>query len=245
MYITGTGTIVNVIAVTIGCAIGLFFKKFITEGLQKALMSALSLATFSVGIVGVVTSSVSISDSSLSGSYTLLMILSLIIGTAIGTFINIEHKLDLFGEFCQRKLAGGSENSTFAQGFVSASLVFCVGSMAIVGSLNDGIAHDPTILFAKSALDCIIAIVFTSTLGIGTLLSVVTLIVYQGSITLLASLISPYLTNEVVSQMSFIGNVLIMGIGLNFVYEPKFKVGNMLPSVFVPFVYFIVKSMFV
>lgn len=244
MYITGIGTVVNVITVALGCTVGLIFKRFITEKLQTSLTSALALATLTVGICGVITGGVTLADGALSGRFTLLMIISIVAGTAIGTAIDIERRLESFGNFCQRKLAGGDGGSTFAQGFVSASLVFCVGSMSIVGALNDGISHDPSILFAKSALDGIMAVVFASTLGIGTLLSIVTVIVYQGAITLLSSLIAPYLTAEVVAQMSFIGNVLIMGIGFNFVYKPKFKVGNMLPAVFVPFVFYIIRAAF-
>lgn len=243
MYITGIGTIVNVAAVALGCTVGLLFKKLVTEKMQTALTSALSLATFSVGLTGVISNGVRLADGLLSSQYILLMIVSMVIGTAIGTAIDIEKRLDSFGEFCQKKLSRGS-SSTFAQGFVTASLVFCVGSMSIMGALNDGIKNDPNILFAKSALDGIISIVFASTLGAGTLLSIATLIVYQGSITLCASLVAPYLTEEVVMQMSFIGNILIMGIGLNFVYKPKFKVGNMLPSLFVPFVLYIIRSIF-
>lgn len=244
MYITGIGTIVNVITVTIGCFLGLFFKKLISEKIRDGLTSALALATFSIGVLGVVANGTALEDGALSTKYILLMIISVVIGTAIGTVIDIEGKLDRFGIFCQKKLVGKNSDSTFAQGFVTASLVFCVGSMSIMGALDDGISHNPDILFAKSALDGIMSIVFASTLGIGTLLSVVTLIVYQGAITLCAALVAPYLTAEVVSQMSLIGNLLIMGIGLNFVYKPKFKVGNMLPAIFVPFVYYIIRAVF-
>ena len=244
MYITGIGTIVNVITVAAGCFLGLFFKKLISEKIKDGLISALSLATFAIGILGVVSNGIALSEDGLSSQHILLMIISIVIGTAIGTIIDIEDKLDRFGAFCQKKLAGKDENSTFAEGFVTASLVFCVGSMAVMGALDDGIRHNPDILFAKSALDGIISIVFASTLGIGTMLSIVTLIVYQGAITLCAALIAPYLTAEVVTQMSLIGNLLIMGIGLNFVYKPKFKVGNMLPAIFVPFVYYIIRSIF-
>ncbi len=242
MYITGIGTIVNVVAVTAGCFLGLFCKKLINDKLREGVMSALGLAVFTIGISGVVTNSITISENALSSQHTLFMILSMAIGTLIGTLIDIEKRLDNLGEFFQKKLTKNQSGSTFAEAFVSASLLFCVGSMAIVGSLNDGISHDPNILYAKSILDGIMAIVFASTLGIGTLLSCLSLIVYQGGITLCASLIAPYLTQTVISQMSFIGNILIMAIGFNFVYKPKFKVGNMLPAVFIPLIYYILTS---
>ncbi len=244
MYITGIGTIVNVIAVIFGSLVGLFAKKLINDRLREGVMSALGLAVFTIGLSGVVTNSIFVSGNALSSEFTLLMILSVAIGTLIGTLIDIEKRLDDLGAFFQAKFTKNDENSTFAQGFVSASLLFCVGSMAIVGSLNDGISHDPNILYAKSILDGIMAVVFASTLGIGTMMSAVSLIVYQGGITLCASLVAPYLTDTVIAQMGFIGNILIMAIGLNFVYKPKFKVGNMLPAVFIPFIYYILKMIF-
>lgn len=244
MYITGIGTIVNVLAVAAGSFLGLFCKKLISDKLREGVMSALGLAVFTIGISGIVTNSIFTSGEKLSSEFTLIMILSLAIGTFIGTLIDIEQRLEDLGQFFQKKLVKNQSGSTFAQGFVSASLLFCVGSMAIVGSLNDGISHDPNILFAKSILDGIMAIVFASTLGIGTMLSCLSLTVYQGAITLCASLVAPFLTDTVIAQMGFVGNVLIMAIGLNFVYKPKFKVGNMLPSVFIPFIYYILTTVF-
>lgn len=247
MYIVGIGTIVNVAAVLLGSIVGLLFKKLINDKLREGVMSALGLAVFTIGLTGIITNSVFIKDvtkGTLTGEFTLLMILAIAIGTLLGTLIDIEQRLEDIGNFLQRKLTKEGSNSTFSQGFVSASLLFCVGSMAIVGSLNDGISHDPNILFAKSILDGIMAVVFASTLGVGTMMSGVSLILYQGGLTLCASLIEPYLTDAVVSQMGFIGNVLIMGIGLNFVYKPKFKVGNMLPAVFIPFIYYLIRAIF-
>lgn len=244
MYITGIGTIVNVVAVFAGCMLGLFCKSLINDRLREGVMSALGLAVFTIGVSGVVTNSIFTEGSTLSSEYTLIMILSLAIGTLFGTLIDIEKRLDDLGMFFQKKFTKNDSNSTFAQGFVSASLLFCVGSMAIVGSLNDGISHDPNILYAKSILDGIMAIVFASTLGIGTAMSCVSLIVYQGGITLCASLVAPLLTDTVIAQMGFVGNILIMAIGLNFVYKPKFKVGNMLPSVFIPVIYYAIKTIF-
>jgi len=244
MYITGIGTIVNIAAVAGGCFVGLFAKKLISEKIKAGIVSGLSLATMAIGLTGVVTNGITIAEGGLSSQFTLLMIISIALGTALGSAIDIEKRLDDFGEFCQRKFTKGSTDSRFAEGFVSASLLFCVGSMAIMGALNDGISHDPNILFAKSILDCIMAMVYASTFGIGTLLSVASLLIYQGGITLCASFVAPFLTDEVIAQMGLIGNLLIMGIGFNFVYTPKYKVGNMLPAIFIPFVYFIIKSLF-
>lgn len=237
----GIGTIVNVILVLAGSAIGLLLKRAIPERLKESMVQALALATMTIGITGIITASSAIKDDgTLTSKYIIMMVICMAAGTFIGELINIERRLDNMGQFFERKFAS-DENSTFAQGFVTASLVFCVGSMAILGSLNDGIMHDPTILITKSLLDMVMSVVFASTLGIGVMFSIFTITLYQGLITLCASLISPFLTAEVVAQMSFIGSILIMGIGFNFLYRPKLKLANMLPAMFLPLVWYIIR----
>lgn len=237
----GTGTIVNIILVIIGSAIGLLMKKAIPERLKTSLVQALALATFSIGMMGVITAACSVDGKLLSSNYTIVMVICMALGTFIGELINIEKRLDGMGEFFQKKLSS-SPDSTFAQGFVSTSLIFCVGSMAILGSIKDGMEGDPTILITKALLDGTVSIVFASTMGLGVMFSAVTVGLYQGLITACASLLAPYLTPEVIAQMSFVGSILIMGIGLNFLYEPKIKLGNMLPAMFLPLIYFILHN---
>lgn len=237
----GTGTIVNIILVIIGSAIGLLMKKAIPERLKTSLVQALALATFSIGMMGVITAACSVEGKLLSSNYTIVMVICMALGTFIGELINIEKRLDGMGEFFQKKLSSSSD-STFAQGFVSTSLIFCVGSMAILGSIKDGMEGDPTILITKALLDGTVSIVFASTMGLGVMFSAVTVGLYQGLITACASLLAPYLTPEVIAQMSFVGSILIMGIGLNFLYEPKIKLGNMLPAMFLPLIYFILHN---
>lgn len=237
----GTGTIVNIILVIIGSAIGLLMKKAIPERLKTSLVQSLALATFSIGMMGVITAACSVEGKLLSSNYTIVMVICMALGTFIGELINIEKRLDGMGEFFQKKLSS-SPDSTFAQGFVSTSLIFCVGSMAILGSIKDGMEGDPTILITKALLDGTVSIVFASTMGLGVMFSAVTVGLYQGLITACASLLAPYLTPEVIAQMSFVGSILIMGIGLNFLYEPKIKLGNMLPAMFLPLIYFILHN---
>ena len=237
----GIGTIVNIILVIIGSAIGLLMKKAIPERLKTSLVQALALATFSIGMMGVITAACSVEGKLLSSNYTIVMVICMALGTFIGELINIEKRLDGMGEFFQKKLSS-SPDSTFAQGFVSTSLIFCVGSMAILGSIKDGMEGDPTILITKALLDGTVSIVFASTMGLGVMFSAVTVGLYQGLITACASLLAPYLTPEVIAQMSFVGSILIMGIGLNFLYEPKIKLGNMLPAMFLPLIYFILHN---
>ncbi len=239
----GIGTIVNVILVIIGSLIGLFLKKAIPERLKDSLVQALALCTFAIGIMGVITAACSVDGKLLTSNYTIIMVICMALGTFIGELINIEKKLDNLGEFFQKKFSSSSD-SRFAQGFVSTSLIFCVGSMAILGSINDGIKGDPTILITKGLLDGTVSIVFASTMGIGVMFSALTVGIYQGLITVCASLLAPYLTAEVIAQMSLVGSLLIMAIGLNFLYQPKIKLGNMLPAMFLPLVYFIGQGIF-
>lgn len=241
----GLGTIVNVILVLIGCSLGLVFKKLVSEKMKSTLIQALALCTMAIGLTGVVAGALSAAEGGeLSSRFTMVMIMSMVFGTFVGEAIDIDDKLERFGAFLQRKFSSGNESSTFGQGFVTATLTFCVGSMAIVGSLNDGILHDPSVLYAKSALDGVISIVYASTLGIGVMFSIISVAIYQGGITLFASLLAPYLTETVITQMSLVGSLLIMGIGFNFIYQPKIKLANMLPAIFAPLVWYILQQLF-
>lgn len=239
----GTGTITNILLIVAGSFIGLLMKKAIPERLKTSLVQALALATFSIGMMGVITAAVSVNGKLLTSNYTIVMVVCMALGTFIGELINIEKRLDIMGEFFQKKLSS-SPDSTFAQGFVSTSLIFCVGSMAILGSINDGLKGDSTILITKGLLDCTVSIVFASTMGIGVMFSAISVGLYQGLITACASLLSPFLTPEVIAQMSFVGSILIMAIGLNFLYQPKIRIGNMLPAMFLPLIYFIFQGIF-
>lgn len=234
---TGIGTIVNAAAVVGGCAIGLFFKKLISDKMNTTLMQALALCTIAIGLVGIVQGGVEVAKEGLSSRYTLVMILSMVTGTFIGETADIEKRLDSLGDFFQKKVASGGEGD-FSRGFVTATLTVCVGAMAIVGSLNDGLLHDPSVLYAKSVLDFVICIIFASTLGIGAMFSAIPLFLYQGGITLFAGFLEPLLTDAAVAQMTLIGSVLIMGIGFNFVYKPRLRLANMLPAVFIPVIWY-------
>lgn len=175
---------------------------------------------------------------SLVGENLTLLIVSLILGTLIGELINIEGKLDKLGGFVESKFKNKDSNIT--QGFVSCTLVYCVGSMAIVGSIQSGLTGNHEILFSKAVLDGIISITMAVTMGIGVVLSSVSVFVYQGSITLLAQFLQSVLSDVVVSEMTAIGGVLIMAIALNFLEIKRIKVGNMIPAVFIPIIYFII-----
>ena len=235
------GTIVNVVAVIVwGCA-GLALKKILSKRIADTVMQGVGLAVIIIGLSGTLGAVFTVSDGKLSSDHILLMIISLAIGAFIGEWLKIENSLDTFGKFIENKMVRPGETSTVAQGFVTATLIFCVGSMAIIGSLEDGINRNSTILFAKSTLDGITAMILASTMGIGVLFSAIAVGVYQGVITLFAMFFAPYLNDLVITQMSLIGSVLIMAIGMNMLNIAKIKVGNLLPSIFIPVIYFILR----
>lgn len=233
----GLGTIVNSLAVIVGCVAGLLIKKGISERFENIIMKALGLSTIFIGASGTLCGLLKIENGGLSTKGTMLMIFSLVIGSIFGEAVRIEDRLDTLGEKLKKAVKADNSSGKFVEGFVTNTLVICVGAMAIVGSLNDGLFHDPSILFAKSILDGVIGVVFASTLGIGALFAVIPMAIYQGLITALAHFIEPYLTDLMVSDISYVGSVLIFAIGINLAFEKKFKVGNMLPAILVPVFY--------
>jgi len=235
----GLGTLVNVAAILLGGFAGLTLKRYISKRIMDTVLQGVALAVIIIGISGALSAAFFIEDGKLLTDHTLIMIISLAIGALVGELIKIESKLEGFGKFCENRLTKPGEDSAFAQGFITATLVFCVGSMAIVGSLEDGINANSGVLFAKSALDGIAAMVFASTMGLGVLFSAVSVGLYQGVITLLAIFVAPYLSEVVIAQISLVGSILIMAIGTNMLHMTQIKVGNLLPSMFVPIVYHI------
>ena len=239
----GLGTIVNAAAVIVGSILGLVLKFGIPERFKSTIMQAISLSVIFIGTSGVLQGIFKVLNSGrIDRQYIMLMIFSLVIGGLVGEILRIEDFLDRLGERIKKAVSKviKSENSTFTEGFVTASLVFCVGAMAIVGSLEDGLNRNFAILFAKSILDGVTSVIFSATLGIGVMFSSVAVLLYQGSITLLAGLLKPLLTDTVVLQMSMVGSVLIFAIGLNMLGVSKIKVGNLLPAIFVPAVWYVV-----
>lgn len=217
------GTIVNVIAVLAGGLIGLLVKKGLPQRLEKGLMTALGFCTMYIGISG-------LSD----GKLTLVLILSMVFGTIIGELIDLDKQINRLGEFVRDKVSGKDTKSNIAEGFVSASLLFCAGAMSIVGSLESGISGNHENLFAKSTLDFVAAILFASSLGVGVLFSAVFVLVYQGSITLLAQWISPLLSDAAVAEMSCVGSLILIALALNMIGLSKYKVMNFVPAIFMP-----------
>lgn len=223
-----TGTIVNAISIIAGSLLGLLFKKGIPERYKKTVMQAICLAVILIGLKG-----------AFQSNDLLVIIISLALGSILGEFIGIEDRLERLGQWLEKRLSG--ESGSFSKGFVTASLVYCVGSMAIVGSFESGLTGNHQTLFAKSALDGITAVIFTSSMGIGVLFSAVPVFIYQGFLTLTAGLIKPYLVATVISQMTATGGLLIAAIGINMLGVVKIRVGNMLPAIFIPLVYYLLQ----
>lgn len=234
----GMGTIVNIVAIIAGASIGLLFKGILKQRFQDTIMSALGLAVMFIGLSGGLQGLFQIVDGTIETRNMMLMIVSLALGAFIGELLKIEDRLDQVGTGLRNVLkVKGDSGSSFVEGFVNSTLLFCIGAMAIVGSLNDGLSGDSTMLFAKSFIDGICAIFFASTLGLGVFFSVIPLGLYQGIITISAKFIEPYLSESLIGNISCIGSVLIFGIGINMIFGKKIKCGNLLPAVLVPVFY--------
>ena len=240
----GLGTLVNIGTIVVGGALGLILKRVLAKRITDTVMQGISLAVLVIGISGALSAAFTIVDGIIISEHVLIMIISLALGALIGELLRIEDRLDSFGIFCEKKLTKPDDESTFAQGFVTATLVFCVGSMAIVGSLEDGINKNSDILVAKAIIDGIAAMIFASTMGIGVLFSALTVGLYQGTLTILAAFLSPFFTEIVVMQMSLVGSILIMSIGLNMLKISKIKTGNLLPAIFIPAIYHLILLIF-
>lgn len=225
-----TGTIVNAASVIIGGGAGLLVKKAIKKDLQDSLIKTLGIAVIFLGAAGAL-SGMLISDG--NGGFetqgTMLMILSLTLGIIVGELLKIEDRMETLGEKLKKVFHADGDNM-FVQGFVTNALVICVGAMAVVGSLQDGISHDPSTLFAKAVLDGMISMVFAASLGVGVLFAAIPLFVYQGAITLISGWAAPFFTEEVIGNLSYVGYILIAVVGVNLLFGKTVKVGNMLPA---------------
>ena len=214
------GVFVNVATVLLGSLVGLLFRKGIPERISKAMMLAIGLCTLYIGI-----------DGALEGSNTIVLILSMVIGTLIGTLLDIDDKINRIGLFIERKMKKEGEKTSIAEGFMTASLLFCVGAMTIVGSLNAGLTGDNTLIFTKSILDLISSCLLASTLGIGVMFAAIFVLVVQGGLVLLAGLLQGVLTDQaLIAEITCAGSVMIIGLGLNILGITKLKVANFLPA---------------
>lgn len=229
----GLGTIINTVAVIFGGMLGIVLKNGVTKRFEKIMMQASGLAVIFIGISGALKYMLVVEDNNISTQGTMLMIFSLVIGSLIGEWINIEAKMENIGEKLKSAVKIKNDNR-FVDGFVTTSLIICIGAMAIVGAMQDGLTGDSSMLVAKSLLDFVIVVILTATYGIGAAFSAIPIFVYQGSITLIAALFGSVISDVLISELSFVGSTLVFCVGVNLVREKTFRVANMLPALLVP-----------
>jgi len=221
------GTIVNVIAIILGSLIGIIFHKFINQDIAYSLFKVLGLCVMFLGIIGLV-----------KVENPMIIIISMALGTLAGEVINIENKLEIMSSKIET-VVNRYYKGKIKDGFLTATLLFCIGSMAIIGTIESTLSNNHDTLFAKSILDGITSVIFSSTMGLGVMLSGASVLLYQGGISLLANFIKPLVAAvpDTIPMISGVGSLMIMGLGINMVFNLKLKISNMLPSIIVPILY--------
>lgn len=220
-----SGAFVNFILVIIGSSIGMLLRRGIPEKVQKTLVSAVALCVLYIGITGLFEDNINV----------LIVIISMALGAIVGQLIDLDRLVNLLAQKIEAKVKkDNGKSGKIAEGFVSATLLFCVGAMTVVGSIDSGVSGDNTTLYSKSVIDCISSAVLASSLGFGVMLSSLGVIAIEGGLTLLAHVVQPVLTTEVVAHISVIGSLLIIAIALNMLEITKIKVMNIIPAVFLP-----------
>ena len=221
-------TIINAILILAGSVLGLLFKNRISQRFIGIVTQGLALCVIFIGVSGAI-----------QAQDTMCMIISMVMGVLIGEAIDIEKHLDNMGNTLQRKLRQQGEGNRFTEGFVTASLLYCVGSMAVMGALRAGIYGEYSVLVSKGVIDGVTSISLAATMGVGVAFSIIPIIVYQGALTLIFATLGPVLEQAVVTEMSAVGGAIIFAIGLNMLNlsKTRIKVGNMLPAIFMPVLY--------
>ncbi len=221
-----TGTLVNALGILVGGGVGLILHRLMQRGIPERfgdlVMKGIGLCTVYIAF-----------EHLLDGSKTMVTILSMVLGALLGEWLDLDGKLQRLSLAVEKKMAKGSSGS-FAEGFLSATLLFCVGTMAVTGSLESGLSNEHSILFAKAAMDSVIALIFASSLGVGVLFSSVSIFLYQGTITLLASVAKPFLGDAVIAEMNTVGSLLLFALSLDMMGIQKMKLMNFLPAIFLP-----------
>lgn len=227
---TGLGTIVNCAAVIVGALIGMLFKKALKERFCELITQSMGLAVIFIGAAGGVGRIIELNKAENGTVQIVMMVLAFTLGSFFGELINIQHLTERFASWLKVKTKSENDNG-FVSGFVSASLTICVGAMAVIGPIQDALSHDYSTLFTKAVLDLVIIMVMASAMGKGTAFSVIPLAAIQGSITLIAKLVEPYLTQSAVTNISFVGSMMIFCVGVNLMFDKKIRVANMLPTI--------------
>ena len=230
------GTIINVAAIVLGGGIGLVGGKWLTERCQETLTKGMGVCTLFIGIAGALEKMLSVEGGALTSGGTMMLVLSIAIGGLVGEILDLDGKMERFGRWLREKSGNGQDNR-FLDAFITATMTVCIGAMAIVGSVQDGIYGDYTILAAKSLMDFVIILVMASSLGKGCLFSAIPVGIFQGSVTVLARLVEPLLTAGAQHNLSMVGSVLIFCVGLNLIWKNTVRVANLLPGLIVAVAY--------
>lgn len=228
----GLGTLINVAGIIVGGIMGMLFGRFLSRRFQDTLMKSVGICVLFVGMGGAMEKMMEVRGNQLSSSGTMMIIGSFAAGSLIGEWLNIELRMEQFGEWLKEK-TGNAKDASFVNGFVTTSLTICIGAMAIVGAIQDGISGDYTTLALKAVLDLLIVVVMTASMGKGCIFAAIPVFLFQGSITLLARLIQPLMTDRALNYLSLTGSMLIFCVGINLIFDKKIKVGNMLPSILI------------
>ena len=231
----GLGTIVNTAAVVLGGGLGLLLKNGIAKKFETILMQALGLATVFIGAGGVLKYMLVVEDGNIATRGTMLLIFSLVIGCILGQLLDIESQMEKLGVRLKAAVRIKNDNR-FVEGFVNTSLIICVGAMAIVGAMEDGLSGDSSTLIAKAVLDFALVVILASTYGVGAMFSAIPIFLYQGAITVIAAMFGAVISDVLIGELSFVGSALIFCVGVNLVREKTFRVANMLPALLIPIV---------
>ena len=226
----GLGTIINTGAIVAGGLAGILFGRFLKENVQDTLSKCCGVSTLMIGIAGALEKMLSVENGAISSGGSMLLVLCLTVGGVIGEFLNLEGAFEAFGRWLKEK-TGNAKDKGFVNAFVTASLTVCIGAMAIVGSIQDGLTGDYSILATKAVLDFIIIMVMSCSLGPGAAFSAIPVAILQGSVTALAGLVRPVMTEAALNNLSLVGSVLIFCVGINLLWGKKIRVANLLPAI--------------
>lgn len=226
----GLGTIINTGAIVAGGLVGILFGRFLKENVQDTLSKCCGVSTLMIGIAGALEKMLTLENGAISGGGSMLLVLCLTVGGVIGELLNLEGAFECFGRWLKEK-TGNAKDKGFVNAFVTASLTVCIGAMAIVGSIQDGLTGDYSVLATKAVLDFIIIMVMSCSLGPGAAFSAIPVAILQGSVTALAGLVRPVMTEAALNNLSLVGSVLIFCVGINLLWGKKIRVANLLPAI--------------
>ena len=232
----GLGTIINVAAIIAGGAIGIVGGKWLSERCQETLIRAMGVCVMVVGLAGALEKMLSVDGGKLTSGGTMMLVISMAIGALVGEILDLDRRMEGFGRWLREKSGNGKDNR-FLDAFITATMTVCIGAMAIVGAVEDGINGNYTILAAKALMDFVIILVMASSMGKGCIFSAIPVGIFQGSVTLLARLVEPLLTVAALDNLSLVGSVLIFCVGINLIWKNTIRVANLLPALIVAIAY--------